>query len=124
LLALDVRVGGVRAKAIIDTGAQVTIGNLALREALARHWMKDAKKEEIIGVTLDVTRGDTVVSPPILVGSLQFRSVNVTYADMFIFDLWKLTREPTLVLGMDVLGSVDMLVIDYRLHQLQIRLRR
>ncbi len=124
LLALDVRVGGVRAKAIVDTGAQVTIGNLALREALARHWMKDAKKEEIIGVTLDVAQGDTAVSPPIFVGSLQFRSVNVTYADMFIFDLWKLTREPTLVLGMDVLGSVDMLVIDYRLRQLQLRLRR
>jgi len=85
--------------------------------------MKDAKKEEIIGVTLDVAQGDTAVSPPIFVGSLQFRSVNVTYADMFIFELWKLTREPTLVLGMDVLGSVDMLVIDYRLRQLQIRLR-
>jgi predicted aspartyl protease len=123
LLALDVRVGGTRAKAIIDTGAQVTIGNLALHEALARRWLKEAKKQEIIGVTLDVAQGDTVISPPIAVGPLQFRGVNVTYADMFIFDLWKLTREPTLVLGMDVLGSVDMLVIDYRLRELQIRLR-
>jgi hypothetical protein len=58
------------------------------------------------------------------VGPLQLRSVNITYADMFIFDIWKLTREPVLVLGMDVLGTVDMLVIDYRLRQLQIRLRR
>ena len=124
LLALDVRVGGTRAKAIIDTGAQVTIGNLALREALARRWLKEAKRGEIIGVTLDVAHGDTVIAPPIIVGGLQFRSVNVTYADMFIFDLWKLTREPTLVLGMDVLGSVDMLVIDYRLRQLQIRVRQ
>ncbi len=123
LLALDVRVGGVRAKAIIDTGAQVTIGNLALREALAKHGTKDTRREEIIGVTLDVAHGDTMLSPPILAGTLQLRSVNVTYADMFIFDLWKLSREPVLVLGMDVLGSVDMLVIDYRLRQLQMRLR-
>jgi predicted aspartyl protease len=123
LLALDVRVGGVRAKAIIDTGAQVTIGNLALRAALAKHGTKDTRREEIIGVTLDVAHGDTMLSPPILVGTLQLRSVNVTYADMFIFDLWKLSREPVLVLGMDVLGSVDMLVIDYRLRELQMRLR-
>jgi Aspartyl protease len=123
LLALDVRVGGIRAKAIVDTGAQVTIGNLALRAALTRHATKNVKKEEIIGVTLDVMHGDTVLSPPIAVGSVQFRSVNVTYADMFIFDIWKLNREPTLVLGMDVLGSVDVLVIDYRLRELQIRVR-
>ena len=123
LLALDVRVGGIRAKAIVDTGAQVTLGNLALRDALTRHGTKNAKKDEIIGVTLDVTHGDTVLSPPIAVGNIEFRSVNVTFADMFIFDLWKLNREPTLVLGMDVLGSVDVLIIDYRLRELHIRLR-
>jgi hypothetical protein len=50
--------------------------------------------------------------------------VNITYGDMFIFDRWKLNHEPVLVLGMDVLGTVDTLVIDYRLRQLQLRLRR
>jgi hypothetical protein len=42
---------------------------------------------------------------------------------MYIFDRWHLLRDPTLVLGMDVLGTVDVLVIDYRMHQLQVRLR-
>jgi len=119
-----VRVGTVRAKAVIDTGAQVTIGNNALREALARRGMRDAKKEEIVGVTLDIARGDMLRAPPIAVGSVQFNGVYITYGDMYIFDLWKLEREPTLVLGMDVLGTVDVLVIDYRLRQMQIRLRR
>jgi len=123
LLALDVLVGGVRAKAIIDTGAQISIGNNALRGALMRHNARDVSKSEIEGVTLDVESGDTMRAPPISVGSLQFIGVNITYGDMFIFDRWKLNHEPTLVLGMDVLGTVDILVIDYRLHQLQIRLR-
>lgn len=123
LLALDVRVGEVRAKAVIDTGAQVTIGNMALRAALTRHGSQDVRKAEIEGVTLEVARGDLIRSPPISAGALRFNGVNITYGDMFIFDRWSLMHEPTLVLGMDVLGSVEVLVIDYRLRQLQLRLR-
>lgn len=123
LLVLDVRVGGVRAKAIIDTGAQVSIGNTALRAALTRHGPADITKEEIEGVTLDVASGDMMQAPPIEVGSLRFTGVYITYGDMYIFNRWRLMSEPTLVLGMDVLGSVDVLVIDYRLHELQMRLR-
>jgi len=124
LLALDVLVGGVKAKAIIDTGAQVSIGNNALRSALMRHNSKDSHKAEIEGVTLEVESGDVMRAPPISVGPLQFNFVNITYGDMFIFDRWKLNREPVLVLGMDVLGTVDMLVIDYKMKLLQMRLRR
>jgi predicted aspartyl protease len=123
LLALDVRVGGVRAKAVIDTGAQVSIGNSALRSALERQGRRDVKKEEIEGVTLDVARGDMMKAPPIEMGNLQFNGVYITYGDMYIFDRWHLMHDPTLVLGMDVLGTVDVLVIDYRLRELQIRLR-
>jgi predicted aspartyl protease len=124
LLALDVLVGGIRAKAVLDTGAQVSIGNSALRAALERHGRKEVKKEEIEGVTLDVARGDMMEAPPIQVGTLKFTGMYITYGDMYIFDRWHLMRDPTLVLGMDVLGTVDVLVIDYRLHELQIRLRR
>lgn len=123
LLAMDIRVANVRAKAIIDTGAQISIGNNALREALMRHNARESHKAEIEGVTLDVTRGDTMRAPPIYVGSLIFQSLYVTYADMYIFERWKLNDQPVLVLGMDVLGTVDLLVIDYRLHELQMRLR-
>jgi Aspartyl protease len=123
LLALDVMVGGVRAKAIIDTGAQVSIGNNALRTALMHHYSKDSHKAEIEGVTLEVETGDMMRAPPIAVGPLTFNYVNITYGDMFIFDRWKLNHEPVLVLGMDVLGTVDMLVIDYKMKLLQMRLR-
>jgi hypothetical protein len=124
LLALDVLVGSVHAKAIIDTGAQVSIGNGALRAALQRRSPRDAQKQEIEGVTLDVAHGDMIPAPPIEVGSLRFNGMSITYGDMYIFDRWHLMHDPTLVLGMDVLGTVDVLVIDYRLRELQIRLRR
>jgi predicted aspartyl protease len=123
MLVADVRVGSVWTRAIIDTGAQQTVGNLALREALLKYPDKDATTEDIIGVTLDLQRGDAIMAPPIGIGTLKLRRVRVTFADMFLFDHLKLNREPTMMLGMDVLGSFDVLIIDYRLKEMQIRLR-
>jgi len=124
LLIADVRVGSVRAKAIIDTGAQGTVGNLALRDALMRHRPSNAAHEEIIGVTLDVQTGDNIPAPDIDFGSLQVRGAHITFGNMYLFQHWKLTDEPTLTIGMDLLGSFDVLIIDYARHELQIRTRQ
>jgi predicted aspartyl protease len=122
LLTMDVRIGSIRTRAIIDTGAQQTIGNLALRNALTRR-ARNSKIQDVIGVTLDVAVGDSILAPPIYLGDVMIRGLYVTFSDMFIFEHWKLTREPTLLLGMDVLGLVDTLVIDYKLRELHIRPR-
>jgi len=123
LLVADVRVGNVRAKAIIDTGAQGTVGNLALREALMRRPPRNAAHQDIIGVTLDVQTGDDIALPDIDFGHLNVQGVHVVFGDMYLFQHWKMTDEPTLTLGMDLLGSFDILIIDYNRHELQIRPR-
>jgi predicted aspartyl protease len=123
LLCADVRVGNVRAKAIVDTGAQSTVGNLALRNALMRHQSRNEVHEEIIGVTLDVQSGDNVPAPDIDFGRMQVKGAHITFGDMYLFQHWQLTDAPTLMLGMDLLGSFDALVIDYNRHELQIRAR-
>jgi predicted aspartyl protease len=123
LLVADVRVGRVRAKAIIDTGSQGSVGNLALRDALMRRPPPDAVHEQITGVTLDVQRGESFLTPDIDFGELMIRGLRVTFGDMYLFQHWKLTDAPTLTLGMDLLGSFDILVIDYKRLELQVRLR-
>lgn len=123
LLALNTRVGRVYAKAVIDTGAETTIGNLALRDALMRRTPQDAKPAEVIGVTLDVQKGDDIPAPPIQLGGLRVQGVHVTFGDMSLFEHWHLTHQPTLLIGMDVLGMFDVLIIDYRLRQMQVLLR-
>ena len=123
LLVADVKLGNVRAKAIIDTGAQGTVGNLALRDALMRHPPRNAEQTDIIGVTLDVQHGDYMQMPDIDFGKLTVKNVHVAFGDMYLFQHWGLTQEPTLTLGMDLLGSFDVLIIDYARHELQIRLR-
>lgn len=124
LLIADVRVGHVRTKAIIDTGAEGTVGNLALREALMRHPPRNAEHEDVIGVTLDVQSGDNIPAPDIDFGNLQVKGAHITFGDMYLFQHWKLTDQPTLTIGMDLLGSFDALVIDYNRRELQIRSRQ
>jgi predicted aspartyl protease len=121
LLLADVKVGGIRCKAVIDTGAQGTIGNLPLRDALMRH-PREAKRSEIVGVTLDVQTGDTLAAPQIEMGGLTINGVRITFGDMYLFEHYHLTQKPILLLGMDLLGSFDVLIIDYRLRELQVRL--
>ena len=123
LLATDVYIGSVRCRAIIDTGAQQTVGNLALRDALMRRPPRDSVEEDIIGVTLDLQHGMYARVPPMTLGTMQLRNVHVAFGDMPLFEHWKFQNEPTLLIGMDVLGLFDQLVIDYKMREMQIRMR-
>jgi predicted aspartyl protease len=118
-----VRIGGIVTDAIIDTGAQLSVGNLALRDALARKAPINALREDIVGVTLDTQSGDRIPAPDMQIGHLTIRGVNIVFGDMYLFQHWKLTRTPTLAIGMDLLGSFDVLIIDYAQREMQLRPR-
>jgi predicted aspartyl protease len=125
LLVADIMVGHVPTKAIIDTGAQGTIGNVALREALMRQRPSNAAHQEIIGVTLDVQTGDYLSAPDLNLGhKLLVKGARITFGDMYLFQHWKLTDKPALTIGMDLLGTFDVLVIDYNRKELQVRTRQ
>ncbi len=123
LIMVDAMVGEVRTKAIIDTGGQTTIANLALRDALARrNEGRRGKPDQIIGATMAVADGELIAIPDIGLGSIKFIDPGVTFADLYIFRQWKLTSDPAILIGMDALGVLDALIIDYRQHELQLRL--
>ena len=116
------RVGGVLVQAIIDTGGQATIGNEAMRRALVRRYTKGVRTE-VVDVTSESQQGESFASPPIELGPIQIRGTHVTYGDMNIFEHWMLTRDPVMLIGMDALGLLDVFIIDYRRHELQLRMR-
>lgn len=127
LLAVEGSMGGVPVKAIIDTGGQTTLGNMALRLALAERrsrGVQDGKMEEIMGATLDVQVGTRLETPALRLGSVIVRSPAMTFADFEIFKHWHMTGEPAMLIGMDVLGLLDTMIIDYRRKELQVRLPR
>jgi hypothetical protein len=124
-MRVQVTVGPVRAIALIDSGGQVTVGNLALREALARRrGEKDAFDDSIIGVTEDIQHATRVRVPGIVAGDLIVRNAEIMFSDLHIMDHWGLNARPALIIGMDVLGTLDTLIIDYRRDELQIKTRR
>jgi hypothetical protein len=119
LIVVDAMVGTVRTKAIIDTGGQTTIANLALRDALGRR--SKGRPDQIIGATMVAEDGEIIATPAIELGSIKMIDPGVTFADLYIFKQWKLTAEPAILIGMDALGVLDTLIIDYREHELQMR---
>jgi predicted aspartyl protease len=124
-MRVPITVGGVRTIGLIDTGAQGSVGNLALREALVRRRKEaEASGEAVIGVTLDIQEADSARIPSIYAGDLLVRNANIMFADLHIFEHWKLNSKPALLIGMDVLGVLDTLIVDYRREELQIKTRR
>jgi predicted aspartyl protease len=123
---VDAWVGPVKVKAIIDTGAQQTLGNLALRTALvaARRRGLDARTEGVIGVTGEVQEGTNLAVPAIRLGNVTVQNARVNFLDLHIFDHWRMLDEPALLIGMDVLGVLDTFILDYRRRELQLLTRR
>ncbi len=124
LLVANVRVGTMRATAIIDTGGQGSLGNEAFRRAISRRLKpQDMLADEITGATLDVQRGDRVITPPIMLGDVMIRQARITTGDLHIFEHWQMVKDPVLLIGMDVLGLFDTLIIDYKRRELQVLMR-
>ena len=113
LLEIPARIGGVRCRAVIDTGAEETLGNFALRNALLRNAAKKAALADVYGVTRQVSPGGLSHSPTLHLGPAAIRNLTIVYSDIPIFKVWGLGSRPAIIIGMNVLGTVDALVLDY-----------
>ena len=115
-------VGDVRVLAIIDTGSERTLGNPALRRMLRIHTNPGYVEPvtSVYGATQQVEAGQIVESPVIAIGPLRVEGVDLIYGDFHIFKLWKLDQIPAIILGMDVLGTVNALGFDFRHHELYV----
>ena len=123
---VDAWIGPVKVKAVIDTGAQQTLGNLALRAALAaaRRRAMELRNEGVIGVTGDVQEGQSAGVPTIRLGNVQVSNARVNFVDLHIFEHWRMLDEPAILIGMDVIGVLDTFILDYRRRELQSLPRR
>jgi predicted aspartyl protease len=113
LLVIPARVGDVPVAAVIDTGATATLGNSALRQALMRDAAKKAGSAEIFGVTRQTSEGGISASPTIYLGPAAIAHLAIVYSDIPIFKIWHLDSRPALIIGMNVLGAVAELALDY-----------
>ena len=118
LIVLDTMVGRVHAHAVLDTGAERTLGNLALRDAVRSQKRPKrgfvAQVTSVYGATKEVEPGEIMEAPTISIASLRITDVSIVYGDFHIFKIWDMQNEPAMILGMDVLGTVASLNIDFK----------
>jgi len=116
LMILSMQVGGVRGLAVIDTGSERTLGNPALREALKLRTRTgtEAVVTSVYGATAQVERGEIWRAPTILIDTMRINDVQVVYGDFHIFKVWEMQNTPAMIVGMDVLGTVSSLGMDFK----------
>jgi hypothetical protein len=115
-MVLPIQVAGVHALAVIDTGSERTLGNIALRDALneRRRPGTVAQVTSVYGATTQVETGEIWRAPTILIDALRITDVEVVYGDFHVFKIWDMEATPALIIGMDVLGTVGSLGIDFK----------
>jgi predicted aspartyl protease len=120
LMTVEARIGGVRVQAIIDTGSERTIGNAALRDAVYARRRNGSipKVTHVYGATTQVEAGEMDIAPTITLGSVKISGVSVVFGDFHIFEVWGMQARPAIIIGMDVLGTVKSLSIDFRRSEL------
>jgi hypothetical protein len=100
------------------------VANPALLAALrAKRMGQSLNKGFITGATDDVQPGQDMPMPQVRLGPLEIDGSSMMVSDLRIFELWKMTREPAILIGIDILGRLDILVIDYRRMELQVQTR-
>jgi predicted aspartyl protease len=122
LLTVRATVGRISVRAVVDTGSQFTLGNLALRTKLGFPEQLDpVRTTDVIGETLERQKGERRPVPVVRVGNLQSPAPSFIFGDFHVFKLWRLEADPAIVMGMDMMGSLDQLVIDYQRCEIEVR---
>lgn len=118
-----VRVGGVEAAAVLDTGARRSVANAQLRAALG-FAENDPRLRAVDGVSgatshhVDTFGADV---SGIAVAGHQFGAFELAFADLPVFPQLGLGAGPGLILGMDILRRTQALTLDYTSAQMQLR---
>lgn len=111
LILTDALIDGVRTDVVVDTGAQGTIGNLALQRALRG---KAAGTGMLTSATGQVLPADFRIAGQLKLGSLQLGNVLIAFADGPAFTELKLRDRPAIFLGMHEMRAFKRIAVDFR----------
>jgi len=123
LILTHVRASGLSLDAVIDTGAEMTIGNPALREKLIRRRQK-IDKVTAIGVTGKQIELEVAVISELQIGGILIRDLPIAFADLPPFHVFGIADEPALFLGTDVLNAFRKVSLDFRARKVRFQLKR
>ena len=124
LILTQVSAAGRPVEAVVDTGSQITIGNLLLRDQLIRHNRDKFIDLEVIGVTGESMKIQLARVSELRLGKVTLRDVPMAFADVPPFHVFGLDREPALLLGTDLLDTFRRVSLDFRARKVRFQLRK
>jgi hypothetical protein len=124
LILTHVRARGISLDAVIDTGSEITIGNLALRDKLVRRKGQTLEEIEATGVTGATMKLQVAVIDELELGPILLRNVPMAFADVPPFKMFGLADEPALLIGTDLLDTFRRVSLDFKARKVRFQLRR
>lgn len=108
---------------IVDTGAQMSIGNAALYRLLRRAGQVDAPLEfEQVAVTGASLKGQLFNVSQVDMNGVTMKNLNLMIADAQTFKAIGKSTAPTLLLGMNALRAFDRVEIDLSQKRMRLKL--
>ena len=124
LILTEVRIGKITVYAVIDTGSDMTVGNMALLEKLAG----SRRPPTQIAIVLNSVTGRSATAtgmmlPHIKIGDLEINDLPVAFADVPPFTVFGLADRPALLLGTDALKGLKRMSLDFHQYRVRFQLR-
>lgn len=115
LILSDARLDGRRVDVIVDTGAQTSVGNLALQEMVAKSRQNRLPfTPTVLGaVTGEAVPATRTAIKRIVINGMDVNDLPVSFADSQAFRALGLVERPALLIGMDSLSLFDRVEIDF-----------
>ena len=114
LVVTDAAANGRRLTVVIDTGAELSIGNEALRRDLVGRGLLDpSQKVELLSVTGAKITGDYMFVRDLSIGGVTIQNLAIVFADAHTFKTLGLDRRPALLLGMNAIRAFKKVSIDF-----------
>lgn len=114
LIFTEAKINGQRVTVVLDTGAQISVANRALRQLLmGRNVENTAEKVQLYSVTGASLTGDYAFVRKLDIGGVTLNHLAVVFADAHTFSKLKLDDKPALLLGMNAIRAFKRVSIDF-----------
>jgi predicted aspartyl protease len=120
LILSQARAEGTPLTLVVDTGAQVSIGNAALLRKLNRGSVKRTGPIELHSVTGEKLMGEYTIVRRLTIGGITLKDLPIVFADSHAFRRLGLDDKPALFLGMNALRGFDKVSIDFYRKKLKV----
>lgn len=123
LMIVNADLAGIKLSAFLDSGAERTIGNPALLQlATDRRPTTRFFEVPVVSVTGRTLQGQIAMLPVLTLGGLTLSNITITFADLHIFRIWKLTK-PSLLIGVDAMSRFDGVTLDFKRSEVIFQMR-